>query len=97
MINIRADEELIKGQWIFDGKAVIGDSACQRIRWLISDVLELVGTDESGWDTLYRDPSDNRHWVLYYPESELHGGGPPSLKVLSQDSGIEFFKNRENS
>ncbi len=29
---------------------------------------------------LYRDPADNRLWELSYPNSALHGGGPPMLR-----------------
>ena len=32
---------------------------------------------------LYRDPNDNRLWELIYPQSEMHGGGPPELRNLT--------------
>jgi hypothetical protein len=51
-----------------------------RIEWLRTEVLELVGIEKvGGWEKLYRDPEDGRYWFLTYPFSELQGGGPPSL------------------
>jgi Immunity protein 27 len=35
-------------------------------------------------DVLYVDPSDSRYWELIYPDSQLHGGGPPTLRNLSE-------------
>ena len=42
-----------------------------------------ITTDTSGWDVLYRDPADGRYWELTYPQSHMHGGGPPRLTHLS--------------
>ena len=33
---------------------------------------------------LYRDPGDGRYWELAYPNGEMHGGGPPSLIMLTE-------------
>jgi hypothetical protein len=85
MKEISAEETSIIGQWISSEEGIIIDDACKRIEWLISEVLEKTGVDASSWETLYRDPKDDRKWVLYYPQSEMHGGGPPSLKVVSDE------------
>ena len=80
MNKILAEETLIEGNWVFENNKMHRDETCKRVEWLASSILKKIGTDESGWDTLYRDPKDNRYWVHYYPQSEMHGGGPPSNK-----------------
>jgi hypothetical protein len=57
-------------------------AASNRIHDLTSTYLIKLGTDESGWDVLYQDPADGRLWELTYPQSGMHGGGPPQLEVL---------------
>ena len=78
----------IKGQWISNPKTgkVEGDENCQLIERLISGELTRVATDLSGWSTLYRNKNGKEYWELYYPHSEMHGGGPPSLRLIEGDS-----------
>jgi hypothetical protein len=45
--------------------------------------LEKLGLDQSGWDTLYRDPATGKFWEIIYPESRLHGGGPRQLSEVA--------------
>jgi len=83
MMNLKPDETDLRGEWIVvDGK-VIGNEICDRIAFLIKHYLKKVAG--GGWETLYVDPNDGRYWELTYPESEMHGGGPPSLAVLSKE------------
>ena len=42
--------------------------------------LEQVRVDADRWETWYRDPRDGTVWLMDYPSSELHGGGPPRLR-----------------
>jgi hypothetical protein len=77
--QLTPDENRIDGNWIVKGTKVTGDSNCQRIENLIKSYLQKIGIDQSGWDTLFRDPRDGRYWELVYLHSEMHGGGPPSL------------------
>lgn len=84
-MKIRADETAIRGSWAQSGKDVLADDACRRIDELVQTYLEKIGHDASGWDALYRDPADGRYWELVYPESDLHGGGPPTLLNTSPD------------
>ena len=42
--------------------------------------LTKIGTDASGWDTYYREEQSGEYWLLYYPDSHLHGGGIAHLK-----------------
>lgn len=59
-----------------------GDATCARIESLISGYLVALGSDESGWDALYRDPETGFLWELTWPQSNLHGGGPPRLAIV---------------
>lgn len=87
----KPDETLIVGDWIEIAGAVSGDSACKRIQNLTTDYLTELGKDESGWDTLYRDPEDGRFWERIYRMSHMHGGGPPALLNLSEKDAREKY------
>ena len=78
-------EQEIVGHWKFADGKMSADKAAIRISKVVKDHLIEVARDSSGWDVLYRDPNDGRHWELTYPQSEMHGGGPPKLKCLSTD------------
>jgi hypothetical protein len=82
MKTISENETLIECKWIIADDQITSNDACKRIEWLISDILKLVRVDKSGWEKIYQDPKDKRFWLLYYPQSEMHGGGPPSLKEV---------------
>ncbi len=79
-------ETALVGKWRLVGGKVEANSTCRRIDRVVKDQLTQIGADESGWDTLYRDPADGRYWELTYPESDSEGGGPPQLVCLDQDS-----------
>jgi len=85
-MKITAEETEVRGNWILEGGAVVADEMCRRIEWLRSNWLQRVSTDSSGWEVLYKDPHDGRYWELTYPQSELHGGGPPNLRYISDES-----------
>jgi|APLak6261658528_1056013.scaffolds.fasta_scaffold18515_2 hypothetical protein len=74
------------GTWKLRREAIVADPACERIEWLISNHLVQLTADPSGWDELYRDPEDGRLWELAWPQSEMHGGGPPRLTCLTIDA-----------
>lgn len=76
-------ETLLTGAWLLRDGHVVGDDTCQRIKELARSHLSRLGHDASGWEVLYRDPDDGRLWELTYPESHLHGGGPPQLRCLT--------------
>jgi hypothetical protein len=77
--------EVLTGKWIMrDGRAV-GDETCQQIERLIVSYLKPIGHDKSGWYTLFRDIRDDRLWERSYPQSPMHGGGPPRLAQISVD------------
>ena len=75
----------IRGRLTIVGGKVEPDGNCRRIDQLIENELNEIARDASGWDVLYVDPSDGRRWELIYPESHLHGGGPPMLRYLTKE------------
>ena len=94
MTKIGPDEVEIVGHWrVMDG-AVRGDANCERIRALTAGHLEKLATspESGGWDTLFIDRSDGRLWEMYYPNSELHGGGPESLRVISSSQAKDKYQ-----
>lgn len=48
--------------------------------------LEKLAVDTSGWLSLYRDPATGALWEVSYPQSEMHGGGPRRLALISMDA-----------
>lgn len=84
-MKLTRQEIELKGEWTFDGNQIIPDEICKRIDWLKSAYLRKMATDSTGWDTLYVDPEDGRYWELIYPESGMHGGGPPHLINVSTE------------
>ena len=80
-----ADEKELVGQWLMKGPKIVGDATCARIESLIAGYLVSLGADESGWDSLYRDPETGNLWELTWPQSNLHSGGPPRLALVRAD------------
>jgi len=97
MKTLQPHETDLRGDWIVRGAEVEGDETCQRIKWLVAENLQKVTTDASGWDVLYRDPADDRYWELTYPQSEMHGGGPPRLTNLSPEQVQAKYGNFSQS
>ena len=50
---------------------------------MLDERLVKVAVDQSGWRLLYRDRNTGQLWQLDYPQSEMHGGGPPRLRELT--------------
>ncbi len=87
--DLRPDEVDLVGQWLDVGSRLVSDGVTARIERLIRSRLERVAADETGWATLYRDPRDGRFWERTFPRSEMHGGGPPRLTVISRQAAAE--------
>ncbi len=83
-MSIHANEASLVGKWVFICGRMAPDETCLRIESLTKIYLYKLGHDESGWDSLFIDPHDGRLWELIYPESSLHGGGPPELRHLPE-------------
>ena len=91
MMNIKPSETVLTGQWVLQGGRPVADDVCKRILALTKSHLLEVGRDASGWNTLYRDPTDGGYWELVYPQSEIHGGGPPELRCLTTNEAREKY------
>jgi hypothetical protein len=89
--RLHPHESDLVGQWISTAGKVEADSVCRRIEFLVSSVLEPLSRASGGWDTLYRDPSDLRLWQHTYPQGEMHGGGPPRLRVISESEAATKY------
>lgn len=57
----------------------------------LSGQLPRVGIADGGWSALHFDPADGRLWEFTFPESRLHGGGPPLLHVVSEEKAREKY------
>jgi hypothetical protein len=86
---LRPDETLLVGRWTWTPSGLVEDDVAMRIRAMLEGALvRVAGTD---WEALYRDPRDGRLWELRYPQSEMHGGGPPTLRVIDRDRAREKY------
>jgi hypothetical protein len=87
-------EDMLVGRWVQTAAGIVGDEACKRIESLIEHCLEPVAEhpEEAGWRTLYRDPRDGQLWERTYPQSHMHGGGPPSLSRIAAEQAKAEFK-----
>jgi len=67
------------------------DEQSQRITWLVNNYLVKIASDGINWTILYQDPEDKRYWELIFPNSELQGGGPPSLIEISKEVALTKY------
>jgi len=86
MQDLSPDESELRGSWLTRSGRVVKDEVTERIEWLLLNRLQRLASDASGWDTLLRSRTDGRLWELVYPHSEMHGGGPPLLRVMSPEA-----------
>ena len=91
-MKLASNETDLVGQWTLKGNDVVADETCKRIELLVQQHLVLLGSDPSGWDDLYRDPDDGRLWECTWPQSEMHGGGPPRLTCITVDDARSKYK-----
>ena len=84
--DLAPDEDRLVGTWLNLGGRVQGDFSCDRINWLIGERLQKLSADTTGWGTLWLDSRDGRLWELTYPQSGLHGGGPPKLELIGREA-----------
>lgn len=89
--HLTPDDRLLLGDWFMKDGKMFADEACQRIEWLLKNGLEHRATTDCGWTKLYEDPRDGRLWVHTYRMSYMHGGGPPSLELITEADAREKF------
>ena len=92
-MKLDSQETELVGKWIVENGQIRADTTCERIQWLTSRHLKKIATSKQwgAWETLFQDPDDRRYWEQTYPQSEMHGGGPPALKCLSrEDAKIKY-------
>jgi len=92
-MRLSSEETIIWGEWNIKDGIVVPNANCDRIEFLISEILIKIRQDKSGWFQLFFDPKDNRFWELSYPESELIGGGPPKLENITYESAVSKYGN----
>jgi hypothetical protein len=87
MDHLLSDENELVGRWCESEGKIQGDAVCRRIERLTGGILQFVQShpEVGAWRRLFCDTSDGRYWERYYPQSELHGGGPPALRLLSDE------------
>ena len=96
MGELGPEEVDLRGDWLVQkDRAVIADETEQRIEWLTTQKLQRIANDQSGWETLYRDPRDGRLWELTYPRSGMHGGGQRRLHVVSRDEAEAKYERTD--
>ena len=88
---IETRETALIGQWHTEGARVVADHTCLRIESLVSSHLVEVSRSGDGWSTLFLDPADGRLWERTFPQSQFHGGGPPSLHQISSDRAMATY------
>jgi hypothetical protein len=93
MTKLQSNEQVLTGSWIAENGKVHGDAICERIIWLLAHHLRKIADSPQwgAWETLYQDPDDGRYWERTYPQSELHGGGPPQLRCLTADEARQKY------
>ncbi len=93
MEYLQPNETILTGKWLTNGGGLHSDETCLRIDWLVTDVLKKIAVSKQwgAWEILFQDPKDGRYWEKVYPESNMHGGGPPALKMLSlEEAKIKY-------
>ena len=93
-MELSPSEHEIVGSFIERGSDVISDAACNRINWLIENSFTEIAF--LNWQAIYRDDFDGRYWLLDYPQSHLHGGGPPSIKCISKEVVDRMVEDHDN-
>lgn len=91
-MKLEPNEKLLTGKWLLSNGRVVADDTCHRIMYLVNEHLKKVATSQGGWDTLYMDPTDGRLWELTFPDSGLHGGGPPQLRNLTFEEARQKYE-----
>jgi len=53
--------------------------------------LTRIRVDDVNWKALWRNPLTGEYWKEFFPQSELHGGGPPEfVRITEEVAATEF-------
>lgn len=53
--------------------------------------FEQISVDSINWKILWRDKKNASFWLEYFPEAEMHGGGPSEfVKITDQEAKLHF-------
>ncbi len=57
MAALAPEEVDLRGDWLVQkDRSIVADATERRIEWLITQKIERIANNWSGWETLYRDP-----------------------------------------
>jgi hypothetical protein len=48
------------------------------------ETLKKIFIDKEKWLVYYLDEITGQKWVEEYPHAEMHGGGPPQLRLIEE-------------
>jgi len=88
---IDSNETRITGKWVVVDGHLRSDENEKRIHILVTTYLQEIAKDWSGWETLYRDPTDGRYWKRTFPQGDLQAGGPPELRYIDKTEAIAKY------
>jgi hypothetical protein len=54
--------------------------------------LVQVVVDDVNWKVLHRNSTTGEYWRESFPQSEMHGGGPPVFEKISEEEARREFK-----
>lgn len=60
---------------------------------IAAEAMRQVIVNNDTWEVLYWSPSPPGLWVMSYPDAHLHGGGPPRLEMVADDSLARRLKH----
>lgn len=53
--------------------------------------FEQIETNGVNWTILYRHPQTRRLLEIFYPHSDMHGGGPRALRAISLEDAVKTY------
>ena len=93
-MELLPSENKIVGAWIEKGSEIVSDEAGNRIKWLVKNSFTKITT--LNWQIIYKDKNDGRYWLLDYPQSHMHGGGPPRIECISKEAASKIMQDYDN-
>jgi immunity protein 27 of polymorphic toxin system len=54
--------------------------------------LVQVVVDDVNWKVSHRNPVTGEYWKEFFPQSKMHGGGPPVFVKISEEEATREFK-----